>query len=222
MSSEYTAVLERLQQYRVSMNMTQEQLSSVMGIGQSKMCKLEKGDLIISYDFLKKLNDIRWDIDYLFVGHREEAHSNILAEYIKTIPDKRESKKLICWMIESYFDYLNIDSMDCELYLFKSSLEDEENQTVLYYLRNYIKMTQVLLAEKLGIHQKKYRALEKEIKGPDAEVLLRLYLLTGCRPGIFFEENKEAFLVDAMCQKIPAKKQKEMIELVETSQKLFD
>ena len=222
MSSEYTEVLERLQQYRISKNMTQEQLSTVTGIGQSKMSKMEKGALIISYGFLKKLNDIHWDIDYLFVGENKEAQAHILTEYIKTIPEKRESKKLIGWLMESYFKYHKIENMACELFLFKSNLEDGENKTVLYNLRNYIRVNQGIMAEKLGIHPKKYRALEKEMKEPDAEVLLRLYLMTGCPPGIFFEDNKEEFLVNVLCQKIPTEKQKEMIEFVEASQKLFD
>jgi len=222
MGMEYADILKRLKEYRVSMNMTQEQLSSITGIGQSKMCKLEKGDLIISYEFLKILNDMHWNIDYLLVGKKEENTIHVLADYIKTIPEKRETKKLICWAMETYFRQRKIENVDCDLYLLRANLDNNNQQTVLFNLRNYLKLNQSVMAEKLGIRFKKYCSLEKERKEPDAEFLLRIYLLTGCRPGIFFEDNREDFLVNVLCQKIPKEKQKEMIEFVEASNKLFD
>lgn len=51
--------------------------------------------------------------------------------------------------------------------------------------------------EKLGVNIKKYRMLEKNKKNPDAELLLRLYKETGCRPSLFLDSEKlENMIID--------------------------
>ena len=47
-----------------------------------------------------------------------------------------------------------------------------------------------IIANELGVNIKKYRMLERNEVNPDAELLMRIYEVTGCKPSLLLEPEK--------------------------------
>ena len=53
----------------------------------------------------------------------------------------------------------------------------------------YNDISQINMANCIGVNIKKYRLLEQEDIKPDAELLLHIYEQTDCKPGFFMDER---------------------------------
>ena len=72
------------------------------------------------------------------------------------------------------------------------------------------------MSEKLGVNIKKYRKLEKEQLCPDAELLLRIYEETGCKPSLLFNcINVEGLIINDLWNDITPPVRKSILSLVE-------
>ena len=70
------------------------------------------------------------------------------------------------------------------------------------------------MAEKLGVNIKKYRMLEKKQTAPDAELLLRIYEVTGCKPSLLLDNGHvEKMIIDELWGQLTLPVQKEILAL---------
>ena len=85
--------------------------------------------------------------------------------------------------------------------LLKTFLQSEEKETPLQKLRKAFGVSQMKMAELVGVNIKKYRALEKGELEPDAELMANIYEVTKCKP-IYFMDERAFYLsyVSEECQ----------------------
>ena len=70
------------------------------------------------------------------------------------------------------------------------------------------------MSEKLGVNIKKYRMLEKSNVNPDAELLLRIYEVTGCKPSLLIDaDNVENVIINDLWQQIEHSVQEKILTL---------
>lgn len=180
MGRDYSEVVERLQLYRRAQRKTQKEMSICMGVTQSHYAKLESGANIISYDCLKKFESNGGDIQFLITGQYSE--SGVLNDYMKqciTRGGKLRMHRLIVWAVNMGLALERGGKMELPETVYKNlrlaQLEFDTPWSVWKRIRKLDEITQCQMAEILGINIKRYVKLEKEIIGPDAEILYRLY-----------------------------------------------
>ena len=99
MADEYRDVVKHLKAYRKEMSINQEEMGKRMGLTQSHYCKVEKGQLIISYKSLQELLKNNMDIDYLITG-KKSATSALDHLMDRCSQDERpELMELIVWAV---------------------------------------------------------------------------------------------------------------------------
>ena len=77
-------------------------------------------------------------------------------------------------------------------------------------------MAQIPMAEKLGVNIKKYRMLEKNEANPDAELLSRIYEVTGCKPSLLINyDDIENVVIDDLWSQIALPVQSQILFLTE-------
>ncbi len=219
MSNHYEEFLRRLVQYRVQLHLTQENLSQKLEITQSQLSKQELGKTIMTYKSLVRLMNMGWDIDYLFTGNqsvRRPSELTALLEGTETL--HRESLlEFIAWAldkgIEQSVQELSVEEK-CEISILKMKSSNSENESIMYEIRKLSGEAQIPMAEKLGVNIKKYRALERRQIDPDAELLLGIYEVTGCKPSLFLTTDRiENLIIDDLWNRILPEKQREILEI---------
>lgn len=180
MGRDYSEVVERLQLYRRAQRKTQREMSADMGITQSHYAKLESGANIISYDCLKAFEGNGGDINFLITGQYSEP--GVLDDYMKqciTREGKLRMHRLIVWAVNMGFALECGKKAELPEAVYRNlrlaQMEFEMPWSVWKSIRKLDEITQYQMAEILGINIKRYIRLEKEIIGPDAEILYRLY-----------------------------------------------
>lgn len=188
MSVKYQELLERFIQYRELCNMSQEQLADMIGVSQSYVSKMEIGKARIPFDALVVLHDNKWDIDHIITG--EIYQRTILDDLFDACDDEKKGDFLqhIVWTIaqgvKKYDKQLRLVGRYAEKieYLRLRTMDSAAEESVLYGIRAANKLSQQNMAKKLHVDIKKYRALEKNQKKPDAELLMLLYNHFECMP----------------------------------------
>ncbi len=219
MHSSYEDFLQRLIQYRLYLNMTQEQTSKVLGITQSQFSKMELGKTIVSYKSLTRLMEDGWDIDYLVTGKESAQNVSELTSLILQVEDKDRQEFLgaVAWFLEQGIAKSVSDisfETKCEIEVLKRRANGRETDSVLYEIRKISGISQIPMSEKLGVNIKKYRMLEKSKANPDAELLLRIYEVTGCKPSLLIDfGNVENVIINDLWQQIEYSVQKKILLL---------
>lgn len=188
MSVKYQEVLERFIKYRELCNMSQEELADMMGVSQSYVSKMEVGKARIPFDVLVVLHDNQWDIDHIITGER--YYRTVLDDLFDTCSDDKKADFLqyIVWTIaqgvKKYDRQMQQIGRYAEKieYLRLRTTDTAAEESVLYGIRTANKLSQQSMAKKLHVDIKKYRALEKNLKRPDAELLMLLYNNFECMP----------------------------------------
>lgn len=217
MSNHYEEFLRRLVQYRVQLHLTQEKISEELGITQSQLSKQELGKTIMTYKSLVKLMSIGWDMDYLFTGKNSVRNPSELTALLEgtEMTERKSMLEFIAWAlgkgIEQSQKELSTEEK-CEISILKMKSGKSTDESIMYEIRRLSGESQLSMAEKLGVNIKKYRALEKGQIDPDAELLLGIYEVTGCKPSLFLTtENIENRIIDDLWSRTPPRKQKEML-----------
>lgn len=220
MSDHYEDFLKRLIQYRIRLNMTQEKTSQALGVTQSQLSKQELGKTIMPYKALVILLQMGWDVDYLLTGrHSMRSPSELTAVLSKAGQSYRKPMlKFITWAItvgvEQSMPELSME-VECELCILKMRGEGGKHESIMYEIRQVTGDSQVTMAEKLGVNIKKYRALEKVEINPDAELLLGIYEVTGCKPSLFLTTDQiENLIIDDLWSQIKPEKREEILSIV--------
>lgn len=208
MSNNYEEFLQRLNQYRLRLNMTQEETGRKLGINQSQYSKMELGKTIVPYRTLELLMKMGWDVDYLFTGKEAACHTSELGELIAwgDEKDRRELLSAVAWLlkqgVEKSVSGVSFETR-CEIEILRMRASGGTSKSVLYKIRKIAGIAQIPMSEKLGVNIKKYRMLEKNEVDPDAELLLRIYEVTGCRPSLLLDDsNVEGMIIDDLWRQI--------------------
>lgn len=219
MRSNYEDFLRRLNQYRLRLNMTQEETSNALGITQSQFSKMELGKTIMPYKALELLISMGWDVDYLVTGKESVRNISELRTLLVEAEGEHRRKLLdfVAWLLMQGIDKcvseLNFETK-CEIEILKMRANGKASDTVLYKIRKISGMAQIPMAEKLGVNIKKYRMLEKNKVNPDAELLFRIYEVTGCKPSLLFDyDNIENVIIDDLWNQIALPVQKQILFL---------
>lgn len=221
MRDSYEDFLQRFVQCRQEHNMTQEEVGLRLGITQSQFSKIELGKIIVSYKCLKILMDIGWDIDYLITGKRSSYRASELSILVTKIEekDKRVLLSALTLLLEQGIDksVVNISfETKCEIGILKMRAGDIAADSVLHEIRRISGMAQIPMSEKLGVNIKKYRMLEKDKVNPDAELLLRIFKETGCRPSFLLEvADIEVKIIDDLWDQIMPEIREKILPLAE-------
>lgn len=219
MHSSYEEFLQRLSQYRLHLNMTQEETGTVLGITQSQFSKMELGKTIVPYKSLECLLKEGWDIDYLVTGKESVQIESELSSLMLQAEDRNRQELLcaIAWFLEQGIMKCVPDmsfETKCEIEVLKRRANGKETDSVLYEIRKISGISQIPMSEKLGVNIKKYRMLEKNKANPDAELLLRIYEVTGCKPSLLIDfGNVENVIINDLWQQIEYSVQEKILML---------
>lgn len=167
MRRSYEEFLHRLNQYRLRLNMTQEETSNGLGITQSQFSKMELGKTIVPYKVLELLMKMGWDVDYLVTGKESSVDTSELNDLIIQAGDeyKKELLSVMAWLLEQGVEKCVADTSfetKCEIEILKMRAKEETSESVLFEIRKISGLAQIPMSEKLGVNIKKYRMLEKE------------------------------------------------------------
>lgn len=219
MSNHYEEFLKRLVQYRKQMNLTQDEISQELEITQSQLSKQELGKTIMAYKSLVRLMNMGWDMDYLFTGKRSVRKPSELTALLEEAGEEERGSLLefIAWALDKgirqSLKELSAEEK-CEIGILKMRSGKEADRSIMYEIRKLSGEAQLSMAEKLGVNIKKYRALERQKTDPDAELLLGIYEVTGCKPSLLLTREKiESLIIDDLWIRISPKKQKEILTI---------
>lgn len=220
MSNIYDKILQRMIEYRNSLDLTQEQVGAILGKTQSQFSKIELGKTIISYDDLSLLLRADWDIDYLVTAKPQVRWKKSVEDSFHV--DKqhwKELKEVLIWALGQVIpDSSEIENRDifCEYELLRRIVNRQAFDSLLSELRGMSGIAQTAMAELLGVNIKKYRDLERRVTNPDAELLALIYEMTSCRPSLFFyQDEMEEHLLNDLWNQISEERQKKIILFVE-------
>jgi transcriptional regulator with XRE-family HTH domain len=227
MSNSYDKFLRRLIQYREKLKLTQKEAGTLLGKDQSQLSKMELGKTVVSYEMLENLDGAGWDIDYLVTGKEKIFISDSISVYLKEKMGE-EWKNLndaLIWIIwHELTKSLGCPGRDVRLEfdLLKLSLNKNVSESVLLAVRNTLGISQIVMAEKLGVNIKKYCQLEKGNKEPDAQLLGLIYELAYCRPGIFLHKNDVTeYLLDCLWNRVKLQQQKEALDFLDNAMAIY-
>ena len=103
----------------------------------------------------------------------------------------------------------------CEICILKMKCNEDTDESIMYEIRKIAGEAQIAMAERLGVNIKKYRALEKEQVFPDAELLLGIYEITGCRPSLFLmDDHIEDVIIDDLWSRVDSERRKEILAII--------
>lgn len=187
---QYSLILRRLEAYRRKMDIPQTELAKDLNITQSQYSKLELGKVKLSYGILNKLYEQGWDIDMIITGESSAPVLPSLASAFSETDNKQyiSSMKLCEWAMEQWAQKEQKEEKIGNK-LLKIFLGSEENETPLQKLRKAFGVSQIKMAEIVGVNIKKYRALEKGELELDAELMANIFKETKCKPSYFMDER---------------------------------
>lgn len=188
MSREYDVVCKRLVAYREKLGMSQSQMSKKMGIGQSQYSKMETGKLMFPAEILLEIVDSVYEVDYIVTGihfERSDALSNEIFAHCEKTKEKA-LMKVILLILENKLPYER--KQQIEYHLLEQYLNYSENDFRIFQeCRRIMGISQMTMADYLGVNIKKYRQMEKGKIYPDLDVMLEIYERFGCRPSFFLD-----------------------------------
>lgn len=227
MGNNYDKFLQRMIEYRDAMKLSQREVSGLCGKTQSQLSKMELGKTVVSYEILESLLNAGWDIDYMITGKPGVYAKEQLTEYLDANMGEawKDIKEILLWVVKLEFGksggFPDKDSQ-CEYELARHLLSGEAQGSVLGALRDYVGISQIGMAEKLGVNIKKYRDLEKGRNRPDAELLVKIYEIAWCRPGIFFcTGDVERYLLDELWNRLGRARRNEAFEYLKGTIRIY-
>lgn len=187
---QYGLIVRRLEAYRKQKHMSQTALAEELNITQSQYSKIELGKVKLSYEVMLGLYEHGWDMDMIITGESSVHILPNLADVFREddITQYVSGMKLCEWAMERWRQIEQKEEVIGKR-LLKIFLSSQEETTPLQKLRLVSGLSQVEMAETVGVNIKKYRALEKRELEPDAELMANIYGATGCKPGFFFDER---------------------------------
>ena len=196
----YKQMLLRIEEFRIAHGLTQDQFGNILGMSQGYYSKIINGSAQFPLEAFRKLAAYSGDIDYFVTG--VETPVTELNECMRRYKGETVDFLRLCiWTIrracsiekqEALADHSRQIS-----YLTFMSEEGFSEENIWKCARKAIGITQVKMAEELGIDTKKYRKIENhsEPTKVDAALLVRVYREYGFPPSLFLG-NQEALLFE--------------------------
>lgn len=195
MNSDYKAVLQRLREERVKLNLTQRLLCYRMKMLQSHYSRAESGSKRFSYNEMKGLCTSDVDIFYVFTGKKSRRGQEFMA--------LREFGRgeILCYLNTMYLlaktvrlvdrNRISFELVQKQLDFLQYGSGNMGNQSNIFYsVRNQRGYTQQKMADYLGIDIKKLRGLEYGKIRPDSEMVWKMYHLFEISPAYILEDDK--------------------------------
>ncbi len=218
--SNYQDVLRRLAAYRKRIGMTQIQLAEKMDISQEQYSYLENGVTKLTGRNLNILLQSGWNIDYIITGDEFDSGKTELEEAFDSFGEGKEKEFIMKLCAEIMIEragkyYTPKKKVQENLILLEAMLKSWRRFSMIYFVRQRMDLTQIAMAEKLGVGIKKYRELEREVRYPDAEMLLGFYDMSGYRPMLFLNfYDRRLLLIKQIWSMLTSKEKKIMLEFV--------
>lgn len=220
--SDYNGVLKRLVAYRKRLGMTQEQIAGKINISQEQYSYLENGITKITDRDLKGLFELGWNIDYIITG-TEACDSESKLEGVFNGFCNEEGKdftmKLCAELMIEKAKRCRLteieDGIGEALVLLQDMVEAWQHFSMCRHVRKQLRISQLIMAEKLGVGIKKYREIEREIRYPDAEMLLSFYDMSGYPPVLFLElRDRRMLVLEWVWNAFAEKEREELLEFI--------
>lgn len=226
--SDYDEMLKRLQAYRKSLGLKQRQICKTVGVTQEQYSYLENGLVKLTDDNLKALYGIGLDLDYLITGKEYDYAAEDLDILLSEFEESHKDfvMKMIAEVIVEKWSRgsLRQDMPDEALknvHLLSAALQSWDRFSMVEFVREDSNFSQFDMMQKLGIGIKKYRALEKEERYPDAELLLNLYSMSGYPPAMFMNiTDRRLLAIKTIWIMLKSKEKKDIIKVVKQLDKL--
>lgn len=179
-------------------------------------------------DNLKALYGIGLDLDYLITGKEydytaedldillsefEESHKDFVMKMIAEVIVEK-------WSRGSLRQDMPEEALK-NVHLLSAALQSWDRFSMVEFVREDSNFSQFDMMQKLGIGIKKYRALEKEERYPDAELLLNLYSMSGYPPAMFMNiSDRRLLAIKTIWIMLKSKEKKDIIKVVKQLDKL--
>lgn len=228
--SDYKKVFRRLAAYRKGKGITQEKIAEKIHISQEQYSYLENGITKMTDKDLKGFLELGWNIDYIITGEepvygKEDRIEEVFAKF-RDEEEKEFAMKLCAEvMIEKAVKerlgekYLKLKE---ELELLKDMEASWREFSMCRHVRKRLQISQIVMAQRLGLGIKKYREIEREIKYPDAEMLLTLYDMSGYPPMLFLNfYDRRMLLLRQVWDAFGEKEKEEILDFVHEVKRLL-
>ena len=218
----YQDVLKRMTAYRKKIGATQKQIGEKLGLSQEQYSYLENGITKITDKNLKELLRTGWNIDYIITGIEYKNDRTELDDVFVDFHDK-ETKEFVmkllaevllqkgrtaCWAEQNEEAKRSLD-------LLEAIIKSWDDFSMILFVREHLQLSQILMAERIGVGIKKYREIERENRYPDAEMLLTFYNMSGYQPILFMNFYDRRLMSIKQVWKLLSQKEKtEMLEFI--------
>ncbi len=210
--SKYEYVLDRLIQFRKSMEMTQAQMAKKLNISQEQYSYLENGKVKITAELLKDFNKMGLDINFLITGRNNELTdgnriSIVFEKYTNSEYKNRMIRLLVYLLGLVMVKDKTGNSEENKMQMLLEYLEKHwDDFSMISFVREQLSCSQITMADQLGLGIKKYRKLEKEIIYPDAELLFDIYKKAKYPPVLFLNLcDRKLYIIDLFWEKLTEK-----------------
>ena len=222
--SDYQDVLRRLAAYRKKIGATQKQVAEKLGLSQEQYSYLENGITKITDRNLKELLKTGWNIDYIITGTEFENNWTELDEIFGRFQDDELKEFVMKLLAEVLLEkgkknsWAERDESAKQLLdLLGAIVNTWDSFSMTLFVREQLQLSQIIMAEKVGVGIKKYREIERENRYPDAEMLLSLYNMSGYQPVLFMNYYDRRILSIKQVWKMLTEEEKtQMITFVES------
>lgn len=198
--SDYSKFLQRLNAYRQNLQLTQTQMAELFGMHQSHYGRCEAGTRVVPFQSLKTFEKRGGDLFLLLTGNeRSEGPVETFLAACRDDTAKDRMIKLLIWCVEFGCWMDHRDEKDLVTTMRKGVwlVELEDHKTSLWErIRKVEGLTQLDMADLLGMEVKRYRRIEKREIDADVEVLCALYDRLHYSPQMFFDVDR--FYVDEL------------------------
>ena len=190
----YQDVLKRMTAYRKKMGATQKQIGEKLGLSQEQYSYLENGITKITDKNLKELLRTGWNIDYIITGTEYRNNRTELDDIFADFHDEEMKEFVMKLLAEILLEKCTkYHWAECDeeakrsVDLLGAILQSWDDFSMSLFVREHLQISQILMAERIGVGIKKYREIERENRYPDAEMLLSFYNMSGYQPILFLD-----------------------------------
>lgn len=218
----YQDVLKRMTAYRKKIGATQKQIGEKLGLSQEQYSYLENGITKITDKNLKELLRTGWNIDYIITGIEYKNDRTELDDVFVDFHDK-ETKEFVmkllaevllqkgrtaCWAEQDEEAKRSLD-------LLEAIIKSWDDFSMSLFVREHLQLSQILMAERIGVGIKKYREIERENRYPDAEMLLTFYNMSGYQPILFMNfYDRRVMSIKQVWKLLSQKEKTEMLKFI--------
>lgn len=226
---DYKDVCKRVAKCRKDSNMTQEKMGLILDMNQESYSYLENGNIKISGKNLKDFYKLGWDIDFILTGKTfnpisEDMHSTFMP--FTEGSERNIAMKMMAEMmlLKLYKESESIADKDKDaILLLENIIKSWNNFSMFNYIRKKEGKTQEDMAEDIGTSVKTYRALERESRYPDAEILLHCYEQYNYQPTLYMDYYDRKLAAMGMVWNLLVTKDKEkIVDFVNTMKTTID